>query len=133
MRLNAIIKSLCGCFVITTEEDNEIIYTHCGDEDAVSLPRGYGECFVKRIVPEINKTTSSAGVNIIIEKPKYIPTCPFGNNDCILDPSYTKANYPLSYKRLFGDQTPKEISDKSCMIKYLECKDFCDDYDNVDK
>lgn len=64
----------------------------------------------------------------------YIPTCPRGYEDCIYDPAYIKIHNPEYYKSLYGNLTPEQASEKSCMEQFKEDPDeeyYC--YDNEDK
>ena len=65
---------------------------------------------------------------------EYIPTCPRGYVDCVCDPAYIKYNYLDWYKKLYGDLTPEQASEKFCAKKVMEDpneKYHC--YDNEDK
>ena len=59
----------------------------------------------------------------------YVPTCPFGMDDCVGDPAYIKYHYPDWYKELYGDISPEEASKQSCSSyeHFWEC------YDDEDK
>lgn len=59
----------------------------------------------------------------------YIPTCPFGADDCVCDPAYIKCYHPGWYKELYGDISPEEASKQECH-KYTD-PDQC--YDDEDK
>ena len=64
----------------------------------------------------------------------YIPTCPRGYYGCISDPAYMLLRHPDTYRRIYGDITPKEASLKSCAKRAMEDPDeeyYC--YDDEDK
>ena len=60
---------------------------------------------------------------------EYIPTCPYGYADCVIDPAYIKFYYPDWYRELYGDMTPEEAS----AIRCRGDSDDCDEYDDEDK
>lgn len=62
----------------------------------------------------------------------YIPTCPYGYDDCISDPAYIKYNYPNWYKELYGDKTVEEAGERCRKYHDADSK-FCDSYDDEDK
>lgn len=65
-------------------------------------------------------------VKDLIKKPDYIPSCPYGYEDCISDPAYIRWNHPKWWEEL---GMPTECSQAK---KYEEdCS--CQWYDDEDK
>ena len=58
---------------------------------------------------------------------EYIPLCPQGYDDCVMDPAYIKFHHPEWYKKLYGDMTPEEVVAENCDPD----DEYC--YDDEDK
>ena len=65
----------------------------------------------------------------------YLPTCPYGRKDCVLDPAYIKYHQPEYYKKVYGDLEPEAVSDLVCRKKLVLkkkddgcCESICPDY-----
>ncbi len=58
---------------------------------------------------------------------EYIPVCPQGYRDCVLDPAYIKCYSPEWYKELYGDLEPDEAAKLHCDVN----DEYC--YDDEDK
>lgn len=78
----------------------------------------------------LTKTLAMEGPNQFKEV-YYRPTCKFGLDDCVYDPTYIYATYPNWYKKLYGSKTPEEAAvskGNSC-----SCCEDGDRYDDEDK
>ena len=64
---------------------------------------------------------------------KYIPLCPRGYKDCVLDPAYIKAYNPKWYYELYGDKTPEEAVEKCRQIMEEDPNEEYPCYDDEDK
>ena len=62
----------------------------------------------------------------IVRKPDYIPTCPYGYEDCISDPAYIRCYHPKWWEEL---GMPTECS----QAKHYEEDCSCQWYDDEDK
>ena len=61
----------------------------------------------------------------IAKKPDYIPTCPYGYEDCISDPAYIRAYHPKWWEEL-GMPTECECADEyeeGCHCRYYDDED----------
>ena len=61
----------------------------------------------------------------IAKKPDYIPTCPYGYEDCISDPAYIREYYPKWWEEL-GMPTECECADEyeeGCHCRYYDDED----------
>lgn len=61
----------------------------------------------------------------IAKKPDYIPTCPYGYEDCISDPAYIRCYHPKWWEEL-GMPTECECADEyeeGCHCRYYDDED----------
>ena len=61
----------------------------------------------------------------LAKKPDYIPTCPYGYEDCISDPAYIRAYHPKWWEEL-GMPTECENADEyeeSCSCRWYDDED----------
>ena len=61
----------------------------------------------------------------IAKKPDYIPTCPYGYEDCISDPAYIREYHPKRWEEL-GMPTECECADEyeeGCHCRYYDDED----------
>ena len=106
----------------------KVVCTSCGVEvnfksglDSEAVIKMWKKCHKPQILKSVSKSEDTDFIETLcmegqnqFKTVKYKNTCPHGYTDCVWDPAYIYATYPIWYKKLYGDALPVEVACESC-------------------